>query len=323
MSQYQNVQPQPYGAQFAPNAASFQQPNNWLSPSMAPPQQTAPPTAPAFHQPSSPSLNPSGAANFRASPYYVPQRPQVHQRSASIQLPHAPSPYDASAQPASATAAAQAAHDRRMSLPAHSFENPPQADPATRSSVSSTSSPSAEAFCASPASAADPRTPYLHTGVDTPTSLPFAPMDYSMNSQVLGSNPLSFSLPPESQQLFGSALDVNDPRTAMLMAGSENLAQPFAPTYTYNPNYSSKMNSAANAGSTMTLTLPQKAMKLESSTPPTSISEGLYSTESFLTPGNEGYGAFFDFQSTDFGQSGDEQGSNEQFVDDSNFVNWD
>ena len=148
-----------------------------------------------------------------------------------------------------------------------------------------------------------------------------------MNSQVLGSNPLSLSLPPESQQFVGSILDANDPRTAMFMAGSENLAQPFAPTYTYNPNYSPKSNRAANGGSGMTLTLPLKANKSESTAPtstvPSSISEGLYSNDAFLTPGNEGYGAFFDFQSADFAQSGDEQGTNDQLVDGSSFVNWD
>ena len=39
--------------------------------------------------------------------------------------------------------------------------------------------------------------------------------------------PLSTSLPAESQQMLGSALDPNDPLTSMLMSGSENMAQPF------------------------------------------------------------------------------------------------
>jgi hypothetical protein len=345
MSQYQNAQFQPYGGQFAPSAATFPQTNNnWLSPSMAPPQQMTPSTTTQGFQQSS-SLNANANANaaaqqtFRSSPYYVPQRPQPHQRSASIQLPHAPSQYDASAQSAAAGATTpQAALDRRMSLPVHSFEQSSQAASRTQSppvlSRSSTSnsprqqpiSPHTES-CASPLSGAGQRTPYLHTDTDTPTSLPFTPMDLNMNSQVLGSNPLSLSLPPESQQFLGSVLDVNDPRTAMFMAGSENLAQPFAPTYTYNPNYSPKSNKATNGASTMTLTLPQKAIKsggaAPTSTAPTSISEGLYSNDAFLTPGNEGYGAFFDFQSTDFAQPGDEQGSNEQLGDGSSFVNWD
>jgi hypothetical protein len=342
MSQYQNAQFQPYGGQFASSANTFPQTNNWLNPSMAPPQQITPSTTTqAFQQPSSLNASANAAAqqNFRSSPYYVPQRPQPHQRSASIQLPHAPLQYGASAQPATPGATApHALLDRRMSLPVHSFEQSTQAasgaqSPPVLSRSSTVNSPRQQPIsprtesCASPLSGTGQRTPYLHTDSDTPASLPFTPMDLNMNSQVLGSNPLSLSLPPESQQFLGSVLDPNDPRTAMFMAGSENLAQPFAPTYTYNPNYSPKSIKAANGGSTMTLTLPQKAIKSESAAPTstaaTPISEGFYSNDAFLTPGNEGYGAFFDFQSTDFAQSGDEQGSNEQLVDGSSFVNWD
>lgn len=39
--------------------------------------------------------------------------------------------------------------------------------------------------------------------------------------------PFTTSLPMESQMLLGSALDPNDPMTAMLMAGSENMPQPY------------------------------------------------------------------------------------------------
>ena len=41
------------------------------------------------------------------------------------------------------------------------------------------------------------------------------------------------SLPPESQMLLGSTLDPNDPLTSMLMAGSDNFAQPY-----FNSNFS-------------------------------------------------------------------------------------
>ena len=40
-------------------------------------------------------------------------------------------------------------------------------------------------------------------------------------------SPLTTSLPAESQQLLGSALDPNDPMTPMFMAGSEGFAQPY------------------------------------------------------------------------------------------------
>ena len=47
-------------------------------------------------------------------------------------------------------------------------------------------------------------------------------------------SPFTTSLPMESQMLLGSALDPNDPMTSMLMAGSENMPQPF----TYNTSSS-------------------------------------------------------------------------------------
>lgn len=132
-------------------------------------------------------------------------------------------------------------------------------------------------------------------------------------------------MPPESQQLIGSALDPNDPRTALFMAGSDNLPQPFAPTYTYNPNFSGKMARPSTAENVtgMAQTLSSEAgIKAEPtettlSGMPASLSEGFFTNEAFLTPGNGDYNAFFDFQGTEFAHAIDEQG------DGSNFVNWD
>ena len=45
----------------------------------------------------------------------------------------------------------------------------------------------------------------------------------------LSLSPFSPSLPAEAQMLIGSALDPHDPMTAMMMAGSENLPQPWSP----------------------------------------------------------------------------------------------
>ena len=53
---------------------------------------------------------------------------------------------------------------------------------------------------------------------------PFSNLVYSNMS------PFTTSLPMESQMLLGGALDPNDPMTPMLMAGSENMPQP----YNYN-----------------------------------------------------------------------------------------
>jgi len=49
----------------------------------------------------------------------------------------------------------------------------------------------------------------------------------------------STSLPPESQMLLGSTLNPSDPLTSMLMAGSENFAQPYF-------NYSDFNNQGSN-----------------------------------------------------------------------------
>lgn len=144
-----------------------------------------------------------------------------------------------------------------------------------------------------------------------------------MGSQMLsGPTPLSMALPAESQQFVGSVLDPSDPRTAMFMSGSEHIPQPFAHTYTYNPNYSPK---ALKSGSNMTLSMPNSGLKSESMTECIAPSSaGMFANESFLTPGNDSYAAFFDFGSADFGPSTDEQNTNnEQLVDGSSFVNWD
>lgn len=323
MSQYQNPQFQQFGGHFAPpNNNAYPQTNNWLNPTMMPPQQFNSQTMNMNTTPqpqnnaSQSQPQPQGA---RSSPYHIPLRQQSHQRSASIAVPG----FDSSVQQGASTS-----HDvRRSSLPAQT-----DADGQSRPVLSrdpsfaqhQAISPNTD-LSDSPLSGSGQRTPQLQADTETPGSNPFSPMSFPMGSQMLGgSNPLSMSLPPESQQFVGSVLDPNDPRTAMFMSGSEHIAQPFTPTYTYNPNYSPK---ALKSGSSMTLSMPQTGIKSESIESCAPISSGLYTNDSFLTPGNEGYGAFFDFQSTDFAQSGDEQNNdannNEQLVDGSSFVNWD
>ena len=107
----------------------------------------------------------------------------------------------------------------------------------------------------------------------------------------------------------------------MFMAGSDNLPQPFAPTYTYNPN----LSKGRNPGSAQTLS-SGLSLKMEPDTPssavPTTISEGFYNNDSFLTPGNGDYNAFFDFQGPEYTQNTDEYSGNDQ-LDGNNFVNWD
>jgi hypothetical protein len=325
MSQYQNQNPsfQQYGGQFSPNAATFPQTNNWLNPSMMPPQQFNPSSPQQGVTQQSQPLNSPNGANFRQSPYQIPQRMNSHQRSLSIQLPQSTGLVDPSSQSAPNGITTPQDSFRRMSLPPHILEqkSPASADSQSRPQVAraaTSQSPSQgqslSPQTASPKTASGHVTPQLHTDSDASTSYPFSTAGYPFSSQVLSSNPLAMSLPPESQQFVGSVLDPNDPRTALFMAGSDNLPQPFAPTYTYNPNLCGKPG-RTTADETLA---PGAGIKTENVDAPSSAipSENFFN-DSLFTPGNNDYSAFFDFQPSEFVQAGDEQG------DGSNFVNWD
>jgi hypothetical protein len=325
MSQYQNPSFQQYGGQFSPSAANFPQANNWLNPSMMPPQQFNPSSPQqGVTQQSQPMGNTTGSQQqgFRASPYQVPQRLNSHQRSLSIQLPQSSGTFDPSSQSAPGGITTPQESFRRMSLPPQAIDQQSQtgSDGQARSEFSRTTtaqSPhqSTSPQTASPRSASGHVTPQLHQDSDAPASYPFSAAGYPFSSQVLSSNPLTMSMPPESQQFVGSVLDPNDPRTALFMAGSDNLPQPFAPTYTYNPNFSSKIG-RPSADETLSTGAGIKSEHVD--TPLSSMpSEGFFTNDGLLTPGNGDYNAFFDFQGSDFVSTGDEQ------ADGSNFVNWD
>lgn len=338
MSQYQNPSYQQFGGQFPANGAQFQPQttNNWLNPAtMLPPQQLSPSTPQGFQQaqPYSPTTQQQG---FRQAPYHIPQRPQPHQRSLSIQLPPAPTAFDLSAQHLASGATTPAGSiNRRQSLPPHAFEQQNQSvgdvQPVVSPASIAQSVPHSQATSpqtASPTTASVHQSPQLQSDVDTPTSYTCSPTTYPFSSQVLNSNPLTMSLPPESQQLIGSALDPNDPRTALFMAGSDNLPQPFAGTYTYNPNLA-KPRTSTTAEPSQTLS-SGLSLKLDGcndpslTTVPNSISEGFFSNDSFLTPGNADYNAFFDFSSAgDFAQTADGQSGADQLDAGNSFVNWD
>lgn len=136
------------------------------------------------------------------------------------------------------------------------------------------------------------------------------------------------SLPPESQQLVGSALDPADPRTSLFMAGSENLPQPFTGTYTYNPNLSPK-SSRAMAGQGIAQTLaPERRVKIdtveEGATTATS-EEGLYG-QGLYTPTGFEYGGFFEGFAVGRGNNGSgtrTPGELFEGFEDGSFVNWD
>jgi len=318
MSQYQNPSFPQYGGQYQPNAGYQQaQPNNWLNPSMMPPQQF---NASSPQQNVTQQQQPQSQQNFRSSPYQVPQRMNSHQRSLSIQLPQGPATYDPSSQSAPAGVTTPQDSFRRMSLPAFEQQNQVASDGHQRPSMSRTpttqSHQSASPHSASPSITSGQVTPQLHNGSNSPGPFPFSAAGYPFSSQVLNGNPLTMSLPPESQQFVGSAMDRSDPRTAMFMAGSDNLPQPFTPTYTYNPNFSGKASRPASAEGTTT---PGITVKAENAVTPsgTEPSAGFFNNEAFLTPGNDNYSAFFDFGDADYAQPAEHQG------DGSNLINWD
>ena len=339
MSQYQNPSYQQFGGQYPANTGSFPQANNWLNPAnpaMLPPQQFNPSTPQGFQQaqPYSPTSVPQ--RGFRQAPYHIPQRPQSHQRSLSIQLPQAVTTFDPSAmQVNSGATTPQGDINRRMSLPPRAFDQTSQAAAEAQLHPAFSPSPTAQSpQSASPNARSVKETPRLQSDAGTPTSYTYSPTTYPMSSQALNTNPLTLSLPPESQQLIGSALDPNDPRTAIFMSGSDNLPQPFTPTYTYNPNLSKATKTAIAGNGTGTPTGSAQtlssglSMKMEGSpdaypsTVPTSMSEGFYPNDAFLTPGNGDYNAFFDFQPGEYPQHSEDHVGNEQ-LDGSNFVNWD
>jgi hypothetical protein len=324
MSQYQNQNPpfMQFGAQFPSTGGAFPQANNWLNPTMLPPQQLAPSSPQGFQQ--SQSFSPTTAQaqpGYRQAPYHVPQRPQPHQRALSIQLPQGPQQFDQSAQPASATATMQQTDsNRRLSLPPQAFQTAeqPSQSPAIHPQSSSPQTASSAAGSVSEGQQAPSDT-------TSPSSYSFSPSTYPFTSQAFNTNPLTLSMPPESQQFLGSFLDPNDARTATLMAGSENLPQPFTPTYTYNPNKVTRTDSATGPAQTLSSGLNLKTESLSdgpSPSLPTSISDAFYSNDAFLTPGNADYDSFFDFQGAGYAQPLDDHSVNDQDTANS-LVNWD
>lgn len=330
MSQYQNQSPTfpQYGAQFPVNGATFPQANNWLNPSMLPPQQFTPSSPQGFQQAQPFSPTTTQAQGYRQSPYHVPQRTQSHQRALSIQLPQAPTQFD---QPSASATTPQNELNRRLSLPPQAFQHSNQgADQTAPPSLtqSPTSHPlqqsqSSSPQTASPTAGSVKEALRVPSDTNSPSSYTFSPSIYPFNSQAFSNTPLTLSMPPETQQFLGSVLDPNDARTATLMAGSENLPQPFAPTYTYNPNKLARASNGNGVSETFTGSAQTLSSGLNiktepvSDAPSTSLSDGFFSNDSFLTPGNAEFSAFFDLQGGDYSQSFDEQDNG------SSLINWD
>ncbi|KAJ4348331.1 uncharacterized protein N0V89_009705 [Didymosphaeria variabile] len=337
--QFPGHQLQPYGSQYQPNATQLPM----MSGSMLPPQAFNAAT-PDFTQPQQP-FSPQGFQHqqqgYRHAPYSIPQRPQPHQRSASIATPHVVTDFAPVNQPGSHVTTPRGEFNRRLSLPQHALETsaqqtpdgqarPPLSRSSTAQSLQHQSVSPQRAPAGTPStSSSGHATPQLKSEHTSPISYQFGALPFG-SSQVLDMNPLSMSLPPESQQFVGSALDPSDPRTSLFMAGSENLPQPFTGTYTYNPNLSPKSSRAlvSQPGIAQTLA-PEQSIKLDamadstSTTPPSALSDHLYTPQPLFTPTGFEYSNFFDsYSSQDGSRRANDTLLGEPFEDNS-FVNWD
>lgn len=261
--------------------------------------------------------------NYRQSPYPMPNQQQgyhlnIHGRSTSHDL-HGYSSY-----PMTSPVEPLRQDDRRMSLPAQPAHPPtPQAQnpvamtpqsmvsPVTQASptISRTSSSSnianlkyeaaKQGFFNKPRNSASPPAqpqqqptpaPQQPQGQvkSSPGPSPFA-FDPSL-ANFNYNNPFSTSLPAESQQLLGSALDPNDPLTSMLMqGGGPSMPQP----YHYNPN-GGKPKNASQPFDGMNQTLAPGMLDTPFlgdtsfyNTPPSAITDGVISP---WTPAGFGFG---------------------------------
>jgi hypothetical protein len=306
-----------------------------------PPPQAFSPTTPDFSQAQQPfnaQMFQHQQQGYRHVPYNIPQRNPPQQRSASIASPHVMTDFAPVNKSGSNATAPRGELDRRLSLPQHALERLAQAtDGKARPSLSrTTSGQSLQHQSASPqrvhagtpsASTSGPATPQLKSEQASPASYRFGALPFG-SPQALNMNPLSMSLPPESQQLVGSALDPNDPRTSLFMSGSENLPQPFTGTYTYNPNLSPKSSRAMASGASQTLA-PEQSIKIDtlddstSTTPASGLSEHLYTLQPLFTTNAFEYSNFYDqYTAPDGSRSANGSLLGEPYEDNS-FVNWD
>lgn len=298
----QQYQPLPaYGSQLTANAGPYSQmqsPQMTQNPQMQnsqmqsafvsqqmmlPPQMfsQAPQALNQSAHPSSPQGYQQPRQGYRHSPYPIPPHRQ-HQRSASIPSPQQMPSF--TGQHFAPVGTPKTEEQRRLSLPPQALEQSSYqlADDRTRPSLSrSTTSQSVQQKPVAPRNglrrtSTPPSThesPPSQLDNSPPSSFPFMTMNYDPSSQVLDMNPLSMSLPPESQQFLGSALDPDDPRTSIFMAGSDQIPQPFG-KYTYNPNIGDKLLRAENSATFSPIKVETAMENAPSSNTPSAVSDG-------------------------------------------------
>lgn len=182
------------------------------------------------------------------SPFMNPNMPQQHSPQSYIQSPYSmpptptfPQPQHARSQPAagvpevsryvqsvptsSPVQVVSPVVERRRTSPPSKSVSPPGSTARTPQPVQArpVSQPSPPAYSVK-------QDRKSSTSIQAPPQLLQRPQNVHHASRYADFGPLTTSLPAESQQLLGSALDLNDPLTSMFMAGSESMAQPF-----YNP----------------------------------------------------------------------------------------
>ena len=173
------------------------------------------PNAPHFahnngHSPFSPplptgSMTQSPTSKHRTAPYPSPHQPgskHPHNRSYSAAMPHDASHTNS---PGTGSPTFASPHERRMSTPA-GLTSPAMSRPLKTEDIKS-----------------DPEHQRQTQSARPVMTNPCPPFWQDMG-------PFTPSLPPESQQMLGPALDPRNPMTSMLMAGSENyISNPYYP----------------------------------------------------------------------------------------------
>ncbi|KAF1956656.1 hypothetical protein CC80DRAFT_62601 [Byssothecium circinans] len=320
---------------FTPASPAFTQPSHPYSPQQ--PFQQQPLQQQSLQQ--QPLQQPH---SYRHAPYSIPQRQHMQHRSASISTPLPMPSVSPTVPPATSTVTSPYGDfNRRLSLPPNAFDpsaqpsgdassRPPMSRSTTAQSIHQQPvSPQHVNSCITSGPNSGQATPQPQFEHGTPSSYQYPSLPFDgTSSQVINTNPLSMSLPPESQQFVGSALDPNDPRTAILMAGSDNLPQPF---YTYNPNLSPKAaRKAADQvslnGSGMSQTLsPDNAIKAEacSNSPPSAMMDNYFSSHPLFTPTGFGYPNYFDQHQGAEGNQTNEGPLNDSLYEENSFVDWD
>ena len=256
-------------AQQYPNAPQFAHNQNmYPSPFMAPniPQQQSPS---AFSQPyptpGTPRYRPSHQARSASSPHDTP-----------IYSPCMPAPSPVQTVPEM--------DRRRTSASSKSSSHSPTGAPATPQSMhirpalpqtSSTFTVKQEDQTSQQMRAIPQQSPVQHQH-------PFGGMNGLSNI-----SPFTTSLPTEAQMLLGPALDPNDPFTSMLMAGSENLPQPY--NYNTTPSTVQKPRSFNQSYDGMSATLAPSALDMDPrhqiyAQPSTTISASPISSSAFHLP---------------------------------------